>query len=180
MKKSNSYKLLIASAFVCIFFAAATESHAQNYIPWPVDKVVGESAPDFTLKDMSGKDVTLSSFKGKPVLLNFWATWCPYCRQERSHLKTLYEEYKGKDLVIISVSIDRSTRTIKNFMEQNPAPYIVLTDTEGAAAVPYNVMSLPTTYLIDRNGKISRKFMGMVKWSEKNAKDVVDNLVKQQ
>lgn len=169
---------VISIAIVCVL-AARTSAHAQNFLPWAVDKVIGENAPDFTLKDMSGKDVTFSSFKGKPVLLNFWATWCPYCRQERPHLKSLHEEYR-EELVIISVSIDRSTRTVKNYMEQNPAPYIVLSDTEGMAAVPYNVMSLPTTYLIDREGTISRKLMGMVKWSEKGAKEFIDTLIKQQ
>ncbi|RJQ56436.1 MAG: TlpA family protein disulfide reductase [Nitrospiraceae bacterium] len=170
MKKT----LTVFYLFLFTFFMLLSDNYAQS-----LDRAIGESAPDFTIKDMSGKDVTLSSFNGRPVLLNFWATWCPYCRKERPYLKSLHEEYKNKDLVIIAVSIDRSSGTIENYMKQNPAPYIVLTDPEGIAAVPYNVMSLPTTYLIDRNGKIGRKFMGMVDWTDRNVKEYINNLIKQ-
>ncbi|MBI5056623.1 MAG: TlpA family protein disulfide reductase [Nitrospirae bacterium] len=170
---------LMAAAVLSLPFVITPYIYAQNFLPFELEKIIGEKAPDFTLKDMSGKSVTLSSFKGKLVVLNFWATWCPYCRQERPHLKSLYETYKGKDLVIIAVSTDRSEKPLKKFMEYNPAPYIVLSDTEGFAAVPYNVMSLPTTFLIDREGKISRKFMGMVEWEDRDAKGLIDKLLNQ-
>jgi peroxiredoxin len=162
-----------------MLFSAVSDNYAQNFLPWPIDKVIGETAPDFILKDMSGKDVTLSSFKGKPVVLNFWATWCPYCRQERPYLKSLYEEYKDKDLVIIAVSIDRSSKTLKRFLEQNPAPYMVLTDPEGMTAALYNIMGYPTTYLINRNGKINQKLVGPVEWTDRNVKDIIDKLINQ-
>ncbi len=162
-----------------MLFSAVSDNYAQNHLPWPIDKFIGENAPDFILKDMSGKDVTLSSFKGKPVVLNFWATWCPYCRQERPYLKSLYEEYKDKDLVIIAVSLDRSSKTIKRFLEQNPAPYMVLTDQEGITAALYNIMGYPTTYLINRNGKINQKLVGPVEWTDKNVKDIIDKLISQ-
>jgi thiol-disulfide isomerase/thioredoxin len=111
--------------------------------------------------------------------LNFWATWCPYCRQERPYLKSLYEEYKDKDLVIIAVSLDRSSKTVKRFLEQNPAPYMVLTDTEGMTVALYNIMGYPTTYLINRNGKITQKLVGPVEWTDRNVKDIIDKLISQ-
>ena len=162
-----------------MLFSAVSDNYAQDFLPWPVDKIIGENAPDFILKDMSGKDVTLSSFKGKPIVLNFWATWCPYCRQERPYLKSLYEEYKDKDLVIIAVSLDRSSKTVKRFLEQNPAPYMVLTDTEGMTVALYNIMGYPTTYLINRNGKITQKLVGPVEWTDRNVKDFIDKLISQ-
>ncbi|MBI5739487.1 MAG: TlpA family protein disulfide reductase [Nitrospirae bacterium] len=166
MKKT----VLIFMLLSCLFLLALPRAYAQ------VGKVAGEVAADFTLKDLSGREVTLSSFRGRPVILNFWATWCPYCRQERASLKSLYQEYREKDLVIVSVSIDSSLKAVKKYMEQNTAPYIVLTDTEGTAAGRYNVMSLPTTYLISRDGKIIRKFMGMVNWTDANIREYVDKL----
>lgn len=168
---------VISFVFVFILFLPVSDNYAQNFSPWSIDKVIGENAPDFILKDMSGKDVSLSSFKGKPVVLNFWATWCPYCRQERPHLKSLHEEYKDNDLIIIAVSVDKSSKTVRRFLEQNPAPYIVLTDPEGMAASMYNVMGYPTTYLIDRKGKINQKFVGPMEWTDKKAKAFIDRLI---
>lgn len=175
----NHAVLFLMFLFASCVLLDASGCFGQNFLPWPVDKVVGESAPDFVLKDLSGKDVQLSSFKGKPVVLNFWATWCPYCRKERPHLKSLYEEFKDRDLVILSVSVDSSEGKVAKFVQQNPAPYVVLTDTEGMAAVPYNIMSLPTTYLIDRNGKIKKKFMGAVEWTDSSVKDLIAQLIDQ-
>jgi peroxiredoxin len=168
---------LILLFLICAFFLALTDTYAQDFFPWPIDKIVGEKAPDFTLKDLSGRDVTLSSFKGKAVVLNFWATWCPYCRHERQSLKSLYEKYNDKDLVIIAVSIDKSSKTVKKYMEQHPAPHIVLTDPEGTAAALYNVMGMPTTFLIDRNGRINRKFPGMVEWTDSHVTEYIDSLL---
>jgi peroxiredoxin len=169
---------VICFLFALMILSGVPDNYAQNLLPWPVDKT-GENAPDFILKDMSGKDVALSSFKGKPVVLNFWATWCPYCRQERPHLKALYEEYNDKGLVIIAVSLDRSSKTVKRFMEQNPAPFMVLTDTEGITAALYNIMGYPTTYLINRSGKIKQRFVGPVEWTDRNAKEIIDKLINQ-
>ena len=173
--KITSKIIFVVLAFM--LFLTVSDNYAQDFLPWSIDKVIGENAPDFILKDMSGKDVSLSSFKGKPVVLNFWATWCPYCRQERPHLKLLYEEYKDNDLIIIALSIDKSSKTVRRFLEQNPAPYIVLTDPEGMAAAMYNVMGYPTTYLINRRGKISQKFVGPMEWTDKNAKVFIDKLI---
>jgi len=174
MKKTRLTLFLLV---ICAFFLMWHETPAQDFFPFSVDKIVGENAPDFTLRDLSGKDVTLSSFKGKTVVLNFWATWCPYCRHERKSLKSLYEKYRDKDLVIIAVAIDRSSSTVKKFMEQHPAPHIVLTDPEGTGAAPYNVMGVPTTFIIDRNGKVKRKFPGMVEWTDKHVTEYIDGLL---
>lgn len=168
---------LVFMLFICASFLALPEAYAQDFFTLPINSVVGGNAPDFTLRDLSGKDVTLSSFQGKSVILNFWATWCPYCRQERPYLKSLHEKYKNNGLVVIAVSVDKSTTTLEKFIKQNPAPYIVLTDPEKMAAVPYSIRGLPTTYLIDRNGRIVHKFPGMVEWTDGEAKEYIDNLL---
>jgi len=150
---------------------------ARAFQPWLIDELVGNPAPDFTLRGNDGRQVTLKSFRGSPVLLNFWATWCPYCRRERAHLKSLHEAYKDRGLVIISVSIDRSKAPSDQFMKRHPAPYITLHDTGGAVSSVYDVAGLPTTYLIGRDGVIKKKLAGFIPWSESRARDIIDEFI---
>lgn len=167
--------LFIAAAF--IFLSVPSDCHAQGFDPLLYDSSVGSKAPDFTLKDVSGKEVSLSSFKGKPVLLNFWATWCPYCRRERPHLNALHKDYKDKGLIILSVSTDQSTAKLKDFMKNTPAEFIVLSDSGGSASSLFNVGGLPTSYLINREGIIKQRFVGFREWSEKGSKTLIDKLL---
>jgi peroxiredoxin len=150
---------------------------AQAFQPWLIDELVGNTAPDFTLTGTDGRQIELQSFRGSPVLLNFWATWCPYCRREREHLKSLYEAFGKHGLVIISVSIDRSRGPFVRFMKRNPAPYLTLHDTGGAVSSMYDIAGLPTTYLIGRDGIIKRKFTGFIPWSEREAMTIIEKFV---
>lgn len=139
---------------------------------------VGDNAPLFNLKDLDGKDVYLSTFKGKPVFLNFWATWCPYCRKERKELSALHDKYKETDLVIISVSLDSSESKLKSFMKEHPADYIVLTDTQKQSAAMYGVRGYPTTFLIDRDGVVRQRFSGAREWTSITSGNIIDKLIK--
>jgi peroxiredoxin len=126
---------------------------------------MGEPAPDFVLESINGGDVRLSDFKGKVVLLNFWATWCPPCRAEMPSLENLKKQMKGRDFVIIAVSIDNvETPMIKNFVSGNGYTFTVLHDAEQAVAEVYLVMGIPTTYVIDKGGTIVDKSVGMEYW----------------
>ena len=139
---------------------------------------VGESAPHFTLKDLDGKDVSLSSFEGKPVFLNFWMTWCKYCKKERKELDALHKAYKDKDLVIISVALDRSKKKVVNFMEEYPADFIVLTDSKMKSGAMYGVRGFPATFLIGRDGIIKHKVSGYREWSSSYSGRIIDKLIK--
>jgi peroxiredoxin len=139
---------------------------------------VGDNAPLFNLKDLDGNDVYLSTFKGENIFLNFWASWCPYCKKERKELTALHKAYKDKDLVIISISLDRSEKKLRTFMKDNPAEYIVLTDTKMESAGMYGVRGFPTTFLIGRDGVIQYKSPGYREWSSSASRQIVDKLIK--
>lgn len=154
--------------------------HAQFFSPFEIDKLVGKKAPDFKAEDLSGNKVSLPSYRGKPILLNFWATWCPYCREERSSLNALHKLYKNTDLVIIALSVDKSEETVRRFLKRNPSDFAVLHDRDNKASRLFGVYSLPTTFLIDRNGIIKNKFLGLRNWTDESSKKRIEELIKEE
>lgn len=179
MKKAVAYFIVLFSAALFLTLSLLSFRNAEGFNPFLMDSSIGKSAPDFALKDLSGNDVDLSSFKGRPVLLNFWATWCGYCRRERTHLNALYEEFKEKGLVIIAVSTDRSVKKVQKYMKKIPSEFIVLSDLNGDVAALYRITGLPTSFLIDREGVITNKFMGYREWSSSRTKELIDAFIEQ-
>ncbi len=122
---------------------------------------VSAAAPDFELPDLNGSNVTLSQFKGKePVLLYFWASWCPYCMAVRPNVINLRNQVPKGDLEILGINVGGgdSLARVKRFEEAHPAPYTVLYDGEGKAVRAYQVQGIPLFVLIDKNGNV--KFRG--------------------
>lgn len=135
-----------------------------------------EKAIDFKLKDLNGKSVSLSDFKGKKVLLNFWATWCPPCRAEMPDIEKLYLENKDSDLVILAVNLGEDTQTVKSFIDKNKYNFNILLDSDQAVAIKYNIVSIPTSFFIDKEGNIVSKKVGAM--SIKEMRDNVNLLNK--
>src|SRR4030042_3298294 len=153
--------ILTISLFLLIGMGPSLPGNTADGIsPLNSDKIVNSKAPDFTLKDLNGKTVSLSAFKGKVVLLNFFATWCPPCRAEMPALNKLYHTLKPRGLEVISVSTDRSINDIKDFLETHKVDFPILFDADRNVAKQYRVFSMPTTFLINRNGVIVEKFYG--------------------
>jgi thiol-disulfide isomerase/thioredoxin len=129
-------------------------------------KVAGKPAPlDFTLKDMNGVDVKLASFKGKPIIVNFWATWCGPCRAEIPSLVELQKQYgeEGKDVVILGISVDDPIEKLKPYAAQMKMNYPVLVgngrdDVQDAFGPLWGI---PVTVFIDREGRIAKKHSGI-------------------
>ncbi len=118
---------------------------------------IGDKATDFSLEPAAGGEaVSLSQFKGKPVLVVFWATWCPPCRREMPVLKKLHEKYGPMGLEIVSVSIPyRQTReSVVKFQEKYDLPFSVLWDSENAASRHYQVSQVPTNFFVDPEGVV--------------------------
>ena len=115
-------------------------------------------APDFTLRNLKGDWVTLSDFRGQPVVLNFWATWCAPCRVEIPHLEELYTKYKDQGLVVLGANTETDYMKVKSFA-QSRISYSVLLD-GGTQAQVYDVKGIPCTYYIDRKGIVRHRSVG--------------------
>lgn len=119
----------------------------------------GSFAPDFTAKDVNGKMFKLSSYKGKVIFLNFFATWCPPCREEFPELVKLHEKYqKNSNVLVVSVALEHpeTMRNLKPFLERNKAKHIVLAGPEAeSAAEKYEVQYIPSNFLIGKDGKVA-------------------------
>ena len=134
-----------------------------------------EQAPALELLDLKGRKVSLTEFKGKVVLLDFWATWCDPCLEELPDIKALHEKYKDRGFTVLGVSLDvRGKKAVGPFVRENNVPYPVLL-TDGTPPDGYPVIGIPAAFLIDRQGRIVRQYLGPKSYDEV-AKDVEERL----
>ena len=138
-----------------------------------------EKAKDFSLKGLDGKEYKLSNFRGKVVVLDFWATWCPPCRASLSFFENIHKKYKDKGLVVVGVSVDMSDRVVKKFVESKGLTYLILLDKDNLVSDLYNVFSIPTTIIIDKNGNIVTKKVGFNKSYERYYEETVKKLLEE-
>ena len=128
--------------------------------------VKGMSAPNFTLPGLDGKTVSLADYKGKVVLLNIWATWCPPCVDEMPSMEKLHQELKGEAFEILAVSIDASgAKAVLPFMKKHQLSFPALTDTKGAIKNLYQTTGVPESFIIDKDGIIVEKVIGPMDWA---------------
>ncbi len=121
---------------------------------------IGHPAPDFTLVDLNGNEVTLSDFRGKTVFINFWATWCPPCRAEMPEIEAIYQKYKDKGVVVIGVDILEPEDVVRQFVEQGGYSWTFVLDATGAVSDDYKVTAIPISFFIDREGIIQAVNIG--------------------
>ena len=119
----------------------------------------GTKAPDFTLSTVDKADVSLQELRGKPVLINFWATWCPPCRHEIPFLQKIYEKYSNDGIVLLAITSEGRSR-IKDFLEDHKMTFTVLLDEERDVSTMYGIRAIPTTYFIDKDGVIRKVKIG--------------------
>ncbi|MHB1160860.1 MAG: TlpA family protein disulfide reductase [Chloroflexota bacterium] len=131
---------------------------------------VGNLAPDFALKGLDGQTVRLSEMRGKPVLINFWATWCPPCRQEMPDLEKAYQKYKGQGVLFLGVDKQEDEETVRKFVQQNRYSWTFLLDSDGRVANSYWVSGIPTSYFVDREGIVRDVHIGAINASLLEAK----------
>lgn len=143
----------------------------------------GEMAPGFTLETLSGETMTLADLKGKKVILNFWATWCGPCRKEMPHLQTYYEDYAKKDNVVIIAANttyneygakDKRKENVQAFLDSLDVTFPVLLMPDDSIIKQYEVLTIPSTFMIDSEGRIQHHIVGPL--DEKAIRDYVTQL----
>ncbi|MGE8204604.1 peroxiredoxin family protein [Heyndrickxia sp. NPDC080065] len=151
-KKKNSEEVVTAKN-------PASKTNATN-------NQEADFAPDFELTTLSGKQAKLSDFKGKKVILNFWATWCPPCRAEMPHMQSFYEKNKSKGIEVVAINLTSNEKSlqkvqkVKDFVKEYKLTFPILLDEVGMIGAQYQVFTIPTSYILDEEGKILKKQIG--------------------
>ncbi len=190
----DGIKFVIGIAILAVIIGGATILYNSVSDEYSVDRLAGQQstgeeqsnsspAPDFTVTDKDGSKVKLSDMKGKPVVLNFWASWCPPCKAEMPDFEQMYKKYGNEINFMIVNSTDGQQETVetaKAYIEQNGYTFPVYYDTMYEGAYAYQVHSLPSTFFIDASGNVVtyamgaldgatlEKGIGMIKQEEQN------------
>ncbi|MDP1419420.1 redoxin domain-containing protein [Peribacillus simplex] len=158
LKKIIASVALLSLITVAIVQAMDNESKKNDEKDALGGLKIGAKAPNFSLKTLDGKQVELSDYKGKKVMLNFWATWCPPCKKEMPDMEK-YTQQAGDDVVVLAVNIDPEN-DVQSFVDDNGITFTIPLDSQSAknpVNERYKILSIPTTYFIDKEGVIRNK-----------------------
>ena len=157
--------IAVSAAFFLVLFKADLLGPGRQGAGPDFRPEVGDAAPDFTLPTPEGNSVRLADQRGKVVFLNFWATWCPPCRQEMPSMESLYQRLRGREFEILAVSIDRNGEdAVPPFVAKYGLTFPVLLDPDSKIFRLYGVTGVPETFIVDRNGVILLKIIGSQDW----------------
>ncbi len=167
--------LLLVPAFVPSAAIGGSQKGAK-----PEEGVkIGNIAPDFTLVDADGKKYSLSSLRGKVVLVNFWATWCPPCIAEMPSMEKLSARFAGEDFILLAINAEEDGRDIvKEFLAENPHTFPVLLDSELKVQQRYGVYRFPETFIVRRDGVIAERVIGAIDWTDRKIVNLINFLIK--
>jgi peroxiredoxin len=190
MKFSFIHKLILPAALAFMVYgcgqkqeaarqpeAMPAQNTAQEAAPpaAPISLNIGDAAPAFTMNGPDGKPISLADFKGKVVMLDFWATWCPPCVRSIPHVKELWAQYKDKDFVILGVSLDRDLDKWSTYIKDQNMSWPQVSDGkywENAAAMQYQIESIPSVWILDKQGRIVLKNMNPLAEAESIEKTI--------
>jgi peroxiredoxin len=154
--------LALVGASIYMGFAGSSQP------PYVSEKIVelGDMAPDFQLEDTKGNKLTLTDLRGKVVLVNFWATWCPPCRAEMPSMEKLNEAMAGEDFVMLAINVEENGRSsVPEFLNKSPHKFTILYDDLGAVQKLYGVYKFPESFVIRKDGVIDDKVIGAIDWA---------------
>ena len=165
MKGSFQFVLLLAG---CALFSTASWSASDT-----------SPAPNFTLKSLSGKNVKLSELAGNVVMINFWASWCGPCLKEMPLLNNIHNKYEPLGFTVLGVNVEQNSDLARAFLADNGVDFPILLDTQNQVTQQYDVVAMPTTVLVDRDGKIRFLHKGYKPGDEVQYRKMVKKLVRE-
>ncbi|MET0066039.1 MAG: TlpA disulfide reductase family protein [Candidatus Thiodiazotropha sp.] len=139
----------------------------------------GEPAPNFTLKSRSGENIKLSELRGNVVMVNFWASWCGPCRQEMPLLEQLYDRYKDMGFTLLGVNVDEDPSAADKILKEIPVSFPILLDTRNQVSQSYEVKAMPSTFMIDRDGKLRHLHKGYMPGYENDYQEQIRSLLRE-
>ncbi len=184
----KKYVLLFAVLFVgaILFFfehfieAPISVDDVKTHKNFDQEKAdVGYLAPGFSLRNLKGNRESLGKYRGQVVVLNFWATWCAPCRVEMPSFENLYRRYRSEGMTVLAITIDKNADAkIKSFVEEYGLSFPVLLDTKGEVERLYPSMTIPFTYVIDRDGRVVARVDGAKNWESEETFEAIEYLLK--
>jgi len=158
-------QLLLGFLLAALLAAAAAAAGAQDLRPW-----TGGATPALSLRDLEGKPHRLEDYRGKVVLINFWATWCGPCREEMPSINRLRASLAGQPFAVLAVNLAEPEARIRRFLEQVPLDFPVLLDRDTAVAKAWQARILPASYVVGPDGKIRLSYLGELDWSRESVR----------
>ena len=158
---------------VLLGLAAALPAPAQELKPWS-----GGATPPLALADLEGKQHRLADYRGKAVLVNFWATWCVPCRDEMPSIERLRASLEGRPFAVLAVNLAEPESRIRGFLEKVPVRFTVLLDPDTKTAKAWQAKLLPATYIIGPDGAIRYRHLGELDWSKPEVREAILKLMK--
>jgi peroxiredoxin len=170
MKKAILISLLLVGVIACLSCSRKEESKPA---------LAGNPAPDFTLPDLAGRQTRLADLRGKVVLVNFWATWCPPCREEVPSMMRLNRMMAGKPFQMLAVSEDEGgKKAVEAYFKTAGAELPALLDQDQAIGKRYGLTGVPETFVVDKKGVILKKVIGAMEWSDPQVVLYLEDLMK--
>lgn len=152
--------LIIGVAVILQARGGETQQYPNELILQPIE--VNQPAPELTLLDLDGNQVSLSDFVGQVVLVNNWATWCPPCREEMPEFQAYYEKYRQQGFQVIAVEAGQPEAEVRDFVEREGLEFIILLDPENLSLITFQNSSLPNSFVIDRRGHLRLAWLGAI------------------
>lgn len=141
--------------------------------------VAGQATPDFDLMDLQGQRVQLSAYRGKIVVLNFWATWCAPCVEEMPSLNRFQETFAPQGVVVLAVSVDDDEQALRKFATDRQLKMVIARDPDRQVSARYQTFKYPETFILDRQGRLVQKLIGAADWSDPRLTSFFQNLIAQ-
>jgi peroxiredoxin len=163
----------LAKLAFLMLFALAAPVHGLELKPW-----TGGATPPLELADLEGKTHRLADYRGRAVLVNFWATWCEPCRAEMPSFERLRASMEAQRVTVLAVNLAEPESRIRKFLEATPVRYPILLDRDGTTARAWQARVLPATYVIGPDGKIRYRHLGELDWSSAEVKEMLLKVLK--